>query len=264
MSTRGRKRKSLVIAVLLGGGLIPACSLGEGQGSITGTLSAPNCWSGPFSLRPDFYAGVPFRDSFQMRIQSSGDFETFSDGLSVLVDDVHEIRPDRGPGHLGEPLAVSLPPEVTAPGVPVKANPNPATVHLALYLQRTCRTQNVALYATEKVALNPDGSCGDSPGTAAIDIRTSCTVPSASSPPPTDSGSTAVGTSTITFLHLFNNDPEETNAAERLTEGTFDVYLADPREVCPGGLGPPPRCQGHLTGSFKFYFQRGHPGQPFP
>ena len=73
-----------------------------------------------------------------------------------------------------------------------------------------------------------------------------------------------VGTSTITFTHLFNANPDEVNAAERLTEASFDVYLADPRDICPGGLGPAPRCRGHLSGSFRFYFQRGRPGQPFP
>ncbi|HWL88192.1 MAG TPA: hypothetical protein VNO21_20455, partial [Polyangiaceae bacterium] len=64
--------------------------------------------------------------------------------------------------------------------------------------------------------------------------------------------------------HLYNAVPDETNAGERLTEGTFDVYLVDPREVCPGGLGPPPHCRGHLKGNFHFYYERGRPGQPFP
>ena len=74
----------------------------------------------------------------------------------------------------------------------------------------------------------------------------------------------AIGTSTITFHHLFDGNPDEANASERLSEADFDFYLADPRNICPGGLGPPPRCEGHLKGSFKFYFQRGRPAQPFP
>ena len=41
-------------------------------------------------------------------------------------------------------------------------------------------------------------------------------------------------------------------------------YLADPRQISPGGLGPPPPCWGHLKGNFHFYFQRGRPAQPFP
>jgi hypothetical protein len=73
-----------------------------------------------------------------------------------------------------------------------------------------------------------------------------------------------VGRSTITFTSLFDGNPDETVAAKRLSTATFDVYLADPRDVCPGGTGPPPRCRGHLTGNFNFYFERGRPGQPFP
>ena len=74
----------------------------------------------------------------------------------------------------------------------------------------------------------------------------------------------AVGHSTITFTSLYDGNPNAVSAAERLNQGTFTVYLADPREMCPGGVGPPPPCRGYLHGSFKFYFQRGRPAQPFP
>ena len=43
-----------------------------------------------------------------------------------------------------------------------------------------------------------------------------------------------------------------------------DKAVFYPREICPGGIGPPPRCRGDLKGSFKFYFERGQPAQPFP
>jgi hypothetical protein len=246
---------------------VPACSLGEGQGVITGTLNIPNCWSGKFDLHPDFFAGVPYRDSLTLRIQSGGDFQTFSDGFSILVDDVHAIRGDNGrPGRLGQTLSISLAPEVTPPGVPVKAIADPASVHLALYLQKSCRTQNVAVYALDAVTLNPDGTCdalteGDAPPVCGAAAAAST---DAGAPPIDGGASGRLGKSTITFQHLFDNIPEEADAGERLNEGSFDVYLADPREVCPGGLGPPPRCRGHITGSFKFYFERGRPGQPFP
>ena len=65
------------------------------------------------------------------------------------------------------------------------------------------------------------------------------------------------------FNELFDGDPNEANAEQRLTDATFHFYLADPRDICPGGLGPPPRCQGELTGNFHFYFERGVPAQPF-
>jgi len=267
-------------AAVLAAVLAPACvSLGEGEGKITGSLNVPNCWSGRFDLAPDFYAGIPYRDSVELRIQRGGDFETFSDGVVILVDDVHAIRPDRGPGLLGEPLKVSLPPGVTPPGVPITPDPDPASVHLTLYLQRTCRTQNIALHAVAAATLNSDGTCDS------VDSGDDFIGPCQGAPSPADDGGTSspdggdagpvgdggtspaagpVGHSVITFNHLYNAVPEETNAAERLSEGNFDVYLVDPREICPGGLGPPPRCRGHLSGNFRFYFQRGRPGQPFP
>jgi hypothetical protein len=68
----------------------------------------------------------------------------------------------------------------------------------------------------------------------------------------------------IEFTDLFDGNPYEANAAERLTEATFDAYLGDPRDGCPGGVGPPPPCRGHLQGTFQFYFERGQPAQPFP
>ena len=72
------------------------------------------------------------------------------------------------------------------------------------------------------------------------------------------------GKSLIAFTYVFDGKVDEPQAAERLTSGCFDVYLADPREVAPGGLGPPPRCRGHIRGTFSFYFERGRPSQPFP
>jgi hypothetical protein len=68
----------------------------------------------------------------------------------------------------------------------------------------------------------------------------------------------------IKFSALFNGNAGESNAEQRHTIGDFDFYLADPRETCPGGLGPPPRCRAHLKGRFDFYFERGRPAQPFP
>jgi hypothetical protein len=190
-----------------------------------------------------------------IRVQNGSDYENFSDGVQILVDDVAGIRANS----LGKALAVDLPPAVTAPGVPIQVVPDPGIVHFALYLQRTCRLETPALYATREVALNPDGSCGGP------------TTPAPTCSGGSDAGAPDGGTltlpsarSTMTFNSLFDGNPDEGGAAQRLTDATFDVYLADPREVCPGGLGPPPRCRGHLTGSFNFYFERGRPAQPFP
>jgi len=316
--------------------LLPACSLGEGSGCFTNSsLDVPGCWAGAFDLQPNFFAAVPTNSSaLEIRVQNGIDYDTFSDGMLILVDDIGLVRGDPFPDGtprptlLGQPLAVGLSPAVTPTGVPVRAVANPPVVHATLYLNRTCRTQNVALYAMDAVTLEADGTCnypatGEPPpacgspelgpdaavgqsltappaldgGAAAADAAgsdatvsggagvggtsvdggaqvaatmlpcTACPCPvteasttssSSGAPPP------SIGTSVIRFTSLFDGNPAETNARQRLTSADFDLYLADPREICPGGLGPPPRCRGHLQGHFQFYFQRGRPAQPFP
>jgi hypothetical protein len=255
------------VTALLATILAPGCSLGQGTGSVCGWLATPGCWSGAFQLHPDFFAAVPTNSSaLQIRIQNGIDYETFSDGLVLLIDDGAAIRGDPDGGMpraslLGQPLSVSLPPSVTPPGVPIQPDANPPLVHATLYLNRTCRTQNVALYAT--TCSLPAG--GQSP--IACDVDAGLT-------PPADAGASAdagpasapggVGSSTITFHSLFDGNVNESNAQQRLTDVDFDFYLTDPRQISPGGLGPPPPCWGHLKGNFHFYFQRGRPAQPFP
>ena len=294
---------SLAIAALLAAAIAPGCSQGDGSGSATGTLDVQDCWSGPFDLKPDFFAAVPSdstdSDSLQIRVQNGGDFENFSDGIAILVDDAGEVRGDPTvdgvprPSLLGQALVVGLAPSVTPPGVPVTPEAHPSVVHASLYLDKTCRTQNIALYAVDAVTLNPDGSCArpdggeaapcgtpETPATlanssvdASADASSSvdASADASSSVDATvigasggEAGSSPIGTSTIVFSSLFDGDPAESNAQQRLTDATFDFYFADPREICPGGLGPPPPCRGHLTGYFKFYFERGVPAQPFP
>jgi hypothetical protein len=250
-------------------------------------LDIPDCWSGPFDLHPDFFAAVPAvgpngvrtaSDALQIRIQNGGDLETFSDGLLIVVDDVGEVRGEPAadgtsrPSLLDVALVVSDAPGVVPPGQPVVPVASPRIVHAALYLDRTCRTQNDALYALDAVSVNPDGTCNRPPtGDPALD----CGAPATASPAGDaglEGGADAaagaappatVRQSTITFHSLFDGDPNEANAHERLTDAAFDFYFADPRERCPEG-GPPPRCRGHLTGWFNFYFERGRPAQPFP
>jgi hypothetical protein len=274
----------------LGGSLallvMPACSLGQGTGCVAGTLDVPDCWSGAFDLHPDFFAAMPTNSAaLQIRIQNGIDYETFSDGLIILVDDVGEVRGTPlsdgtpRPGLLGQPLVVSLPPGVSPPGVPLKASPVRSLVHASLYPERTCRTQNVALYAVDAVSLEADGTC-NRPDGGSPPLRCDAPVTVAeggAAASEADAGSVAactafqstrvsggVATSMIRFTSLFDGDVTASNAQQRLTDADFDFYFADPRDVCPGGLGPPPRCRGRLQGHVHFYFQRGRPAQPFP
>jgi hypothetical protein len=293
-----------------------ACSLGDGVGSVTGELNLPDCWEGAFNLQPTFFAAAaypqqPYQNqpqSLTIRIQNGGNFETFSDGVAILIDSIAQVRGDPAsgyPGELGQSLKVALPPGVTPPGVPIVVVPNPPLVHMTMYLQLTCHTQLDALYAVDQVSLNSQGACAAEPapgsdGGAPADAAappplplqcgatgTTPASPDGGTPPPADASVDSApppaadaaspapppaapahtGTSSITFTHLFDGLADESDAAQRLNEGTFDVYLADPREICPGGAAagsPPPPCRAHITGNFKFYFERGRPAQPFP
>ncbi len=276
---------ALVSLAVIAGSALGSCSLSStGSGSLEGTLNVPGCWSGSYGFTPDFFAAVPYRTSLQLRIQHGGDYEVFSDGVAILVDDTTKIIPSE----YGEPLTVSLPVGVTPVGVPLAPDPTPPNVHLSVYLQATCRIQDVALYAMESVTLNRAGGCdpsnGGQPivqcpgsesglatqdgGVGTLDASDADGAVSdagagdggASS----DGGGQPIGHSTITFTSLFDGNEQAVSAAERLNQGSFSVYLADPREVCPGGLGPPPPCRGYLQGTFNFDFQQGRPAQPFP
>jgi hypothetical protein len=227
----------------------------------------------------------------QIRIQHGGDNETFSDGLTILIDDGGQVRGDptssgaARPSLLGKSLVVTLPPGVTPPGVPITPRPTPSIVHATLYLDATCRTQNDALYAVDSCTNTTATLSCPGPSATAVDGGDGGSLIEAG--PLTDgatgdggssteagaqeggggdagSGVPAIGQSTIVFNNLFDGNPNESDASKRLTDATFDFYLADPREICSGGLGPPPPCRGHLSGSFRFYFERGRPAQPFP
>jgi hypothetical protein len=259
---------------------------------IRGEIDALDCWSGQFDLKPDYFAAVPFArdDSLQVRIQNGGDFVSFSDGVFILIEKLQEARKQLRESTTSPPsltLSVSLPPEVTPPGVPVSATRSPSRVHMSLYLQRSCHVQNVALYAPDRVSLGANGECiganapvvdcsnssatsatGTSNDAGTEDTRDATSHGSVNdaSPgaPEADAAKLTVGESSITFYNLFSGDPDERSTDERFTKAKFTIYLADPRDICPGGLGPPPKCRGRLEGSFDFYFQRGRPAQPFP
>lgn len=69
---------------------------------------------------------------------------------------------------------------------------------------------------------------------------------------------------TIQFDSLFSGDPNETSGAEKFTDASFEVMMADPREIDPMTKLIPDDKKSPLTGWFQFHFQRGQPGQPFP
>ncbi|UQA62357.1 hypothetical protein [Polyangium aurulentum] len=109
--------------------------------------------------------------------------------------------------------------------------------------------------------------------------------PGTTPPPPPPEGQPAVGLAlylhrschnqnivlyavdgTVTFRSLFSGDPNEADAAEKYTDAEFDVRMGDPRDAPVGGPADavPKEMQSRVTGFFRFYFERGQPGQPFP
>ncbi|MDX2054946.1 MAG: hypothetical protein SFV15_21265 [Polyangiaceae bacterium] len=67
----------------------------------------------------------------------------------------------------------------------------------------------------------------------------------------------------VQFTKLFSGDPNEKDADERLTAGSFVADFADPRELVADPESAGARISS-VRGRFEFFFQRGQPAQPFP
>jgi hypothetical protein len=174
-----KARRVLLLAVA---SALQACSLGEGEGEVSSDwLTVANCWRGPFQLNPDFFAAVPYRRTLDIRVQHGGDTEEVSDGIFVLVDDIDAVR-----AQLGQPLRVAQPPSIVPPGQPIVPDPNPAIVHLTLYLQRSCHAQNAVLYATDGQMIFHDIFDGDPTETNAAEMLTDAEFPDVTVADPRD------------------------------------------------------------------------------
>lgn len=66
----------------------------------------------------------------------------------------------------------------------------------------------------------------------------------------------------ITFTSIFSGDPNEADSESRLTDATFAVQFADPRELVTAE-DPAAVTSNVVEGKFHFFFQRGQPAQPF-
>lgn len=137
------KRAALLV---LATALLAGCSTGEGEGWVrSDKLYVQDCWNGKFDLQPTFFGDNPYRNTQLVRVQRGDNLEEVSDGVTVLVNDVSGIRDSQ----LDSGIKVGLPVGVSPPGVPIKYNPNPPKVSLALYLHDTCHSQNGTLYSVD-------------------------------------------------------------------------------------------------------------------
>ncbi len=222
----------LLSLVLLCAWLV-ACTTGEGSGNVTSEdLFVRDCYRGPFSLDPTFFGANPYGgDTLSIRIQRGDDLLEVSDGLSVNVSHVADIRSDS----IGEPVQIGLPSGVSPPGVSLSSQGIRAPVSMALYLHASCNTQNGALYAL----------CG------------SITFDSLFSGDPNEDDSEdrlTEGSFTAVFGDPRDAADGPTGAgypsAGECSDSILSGYSAERLSV--------------VEGDFSFYFQRGPPAQPFP
>jgi hypothetical protein len=256
------------------------CSLGQGNGDVkSDMLFASECWGSsdagangqpqgdPYDLKPDFFAAIPYRNAMLIRVQRGNDLQEVSDGIAVLIDDVARVR-----------AALKNPPAGGAPiGSPVACAPTPADIG-----------------GHGRGAGSGDGGAGSAddcpPGTVGFPVAIPVGVVPPGSPtvPPQDlidappivhlslylqrschnaNAMLHAVSGKVCFATLFSGDRNETNADQKLTDvQSFSVQVGDLRDV-PVGKNPreiPCARQSTLRGSFRFYFERGQPGQPFP
>jgi hypothetical protein len=132
------------ISGVLGGVVVVACSVGQGDGYVRSTeLYVPGCWKGSFNLQPDFFAANPFDDTLTIRVQRGERDILVSDGFTILVYDVARVRAER----MDTELKLGLPVGVSPLGFPLPSTPHAPDATLSLYLNNSCRAQNAQLFA---------------------------------------------------------------------------------------------------------------------
>lgn len=67
----------------------------------------------------------------------------------------------------------------------------------------------------------------------------------------------------MVFRSLFSGVINESRAEARLTDAHFSAQFADPRLILDADATPLPEAVSTIEGSFRFYFERGQPAQPF-
>ncbi|MFT3922491.1 MAG: hypothetical protein QM778_08155 [Myxococcales bacterium] len=88
---------------LLAAWLFTACSVGHGEGELSGSLDVPGCHSGPYELGPTAFFGQAIQQLLRIRVQRGSDLEVRSDGVAILVNDATTLKKD----FLGKDIDVS-------------------------------------------------------------------------------------------------------------------------------------------------------------
>ena len=265
--------KNCFTALLISAFFAMGCSVGQGEGGVSSDrLLAKDCWCSGFSLSPNFFAAVPYRETVQMRIQRGTDLTETSDGLSVLVNDVKRIRGEsEGESLLGKPIAVTLPRHIEILGggrewdpglgctpLPGEANSDAGADAGSGILQSAwpmpCDTSKLPPEQPGEVVFDdPDHPLVH----LSLYLQQSCH---------NQNVVLYALRGRILFTSLFSGDPNEQVGSERYSQAVFDVEVGDlndtPLDMSPDDI--PPEKRSNVKGCFQFYFERGQPGQPFP
>lgn len=254
-------RRWIAALVIAGAPLAFGCSLGQGTGDVkSDALFARDCWGraidattakgAPYDMQPDFFAAVPYRETLQIRVQRGTDYTEVSDGLMVLIDDIDKVRnaiaASQGDGGVSDGGAAD---SGAADGGADAGAASKATFRVAI---------PAGVVPPGSPSVPPPDQVADPPIVhMSLYLQRSCH---------NQNIILYAVDGTITFNALFDGDPNETSAAEKLTDAEFDVEVGDLRDTPFGEYAGnvPPGLRSHLTGRFRFYFERGQPGQPFP
>jgi hypothetical protein len=270
------------------------CSVGQGTGDVHSKgLFARDCWgvvsASPdqavgacYSMAPDFFAANPFFNTLEITVQRGSDETEVSDGLGVLIDDVPTI--------LSAITAASLGDAGTDGGV--DAGSDAGTAGDLYGLSDGGATEPLSCDGTSTPTPGQPTSCDGvlpPPGKATfmVDLPAGVVPPGSPTtlPPDLAANPPIVHMSLylnrtchnqnitlyavdgwIAFNALFDGNPDETQADQKLTDATFNVEFGDISDVPFGQYAGdvPPGLRSRICGSFKFYFERGQPAQPFP
>ena len=242
----------------------PACSLGGGTGTCSGTLDVPDCWSGPFDLHPDFFAAVPgptpeYPQSSTRRDADPHPARRRLRDLQRRHRHPHRRR-RRGARRPGSRRAIrdracsdSRSSSRSRRRRAARASPSRPSPRPASCTRRSISTTRAARRTTRSTRWTP---CRASTPTANAGAPTAgeppldCPAPATASTG-ADGGAPvrataasargrrgrrggipgAIGTSTITFTSLFDSNPDESNASQRLSDGDLRLLPRRPAQT---------------------------------
>ncbi|MCB9591597.1 MAG: hypothetical protein H6719_02590 [Sandaracinaceae bacterium] len=166
------------------------CSVGGGQGSISGSVVAPDCEvdEPAYELTPSFFSGEVTEAQMNIRVQRGSDIEGYADGVMIQIRDVNEVFRNRI-------------------GIPIPVDPDERSlVQVIFYLNQTCPSGFPDFFVTQPLIL--EGQSGS-------------IVFDAVYAPDIEAGSTLIAGELRDVQFATPDDPERTHAT---LSGTFSFF----------------------------------------